>query len=103
MRGVASEGGATGETRTPTASRPPDSKVARATHETHVYVSFLCRLVSFRALDVVVLTTGRDLFTGRYPRGMFDFVEGVVRWGQKVVAYAFTLVTDKYPPFSLAP
>ncbi|HEX3925607.1 MAG TPA: DUF4389 domain-containing protein [Streptosporangiaceae bacterium] len=43
------------------------------------------------------------MFTGRYPRGIFSFVESVFRWHNRVVAYAFTLVTDRYPPFSLAP
>ena len=52
---------------------------------------------------VVIVAWFAILFTGRYPRGIFDFVEGVVRWGQRVVAYAFTLVTDRYPPFSLRP
>jgi hypothetical protein len=53
-------------------------------------------------LVVVIVAWFAILFTGRYPRGIFDFVEGVVRWHNRVVGYAFILVTDRYPPFSLS-
>jgi len=51
---------------------------------------------------VVIVAWFAILFTGRYPRGIFDFVEGVIRWHNRVIAYAFVLITDQYPPFSLA-
>jgi hypothetical protein len=55
------------------------------------------------AVVMTVVAWFAIMFTGRYPRGIFDFVEGVLRWGIRVEAYAFLLVTDRYPPFSLQP
>jgi Domain of unknown function (DUF4389) len=52
---------------------------------------------------VVIVTWFAILFTGRYPREIFDYVEGVIRWHNRVVGYAFVLVTDHYPPFRLRP
>jgi len=42
------------------------------------------------------------LFTGRYPRSVFKFIEGTIRWHNRVLGYAFALVTDDYPPFRLS-
>jgi hypothetical protein len=59
--------------------------------------------LNIAAFVVVIVAWFAILFTGRYPRGMFDFVEGVIRWNNRVLGYALTLVTDKYPPFRLTP
>jgi hypothetical protein len=55
------------------------------------------------ALVAVIAAWFAILLTGRYPRGVFDFVEGVARWHNRVIGYALTLVTDVYPPFRLSP
>jgi hypothetical protein len=53
------------------------------------------------AFFAVIVAWFAILFTGRYPRGLFDYVVGVMRWGLRVQAYALLLLTDEYPPFSL--
>jgi hypothetical protein len=55
------------------------------------------------ALVSVVIVWFAILFTGRYPRDLFDFVLGVFRWTNRVIGYAWILVTDEYPPFRLNP
>jgi Domain of unknown function (DUF4389) len=64
---------------------------------------FVLIFLNFAAAVVVIVAWFAILFTGRYPRGMFEFVEGVLRWDNRVLGYVLTLVTDQYPPFRLSP
>lgn len=57
--------------------------------------------LNLAAIIVVIIAWVQILRTGLYPRSHFDFVEGVMRWDNRVIGYAITLVTDKYPPFRL--
>ena len=66
----------------------------------HYVVLFFLGIAAFLAVPVAWFAI---LFTGRYPRGLFDFVEGVIRWSNRVTGYALILVTDQYPPFRLGP
>jgi len=66
----------------------------------HYVVLFFLGIAAFVA---TVIAWFAILFTGRYPKGLFDFVAGFLRWHNRVVGYAFVLVTDEYPPFRLAP
>ena len=65
----------------------------------HYIVLFFLVIAAF---VVWIIAWFAILFTGRYPRSLFDFMVGVARWGLRVSAYATLLITDKYPPFSLA-
>lgn len=63
----------------------------------HYVALFFLGLAAFAVLIVAFFAI---LFTQQYPRGMFDFVVGVLRWGNRVTAYTY-LMRDEYPPFSL--
>jgi Domain of unknown function (DUF4389) len=63
------------------------------------YIALL--VLGIAAVVCIVIAWFAILFTGRYPRGLFDFVVGVGRWSVRVTAYMLLLVTDRYPPFSL--
>jgi Domain of unknown function (DUF4389) len=64
----------------------------------YVVLAFL----AIGAFFAVIIAWFAILFTGKYPKGLFDYVVGVGRWSLRVAAYASLLVTDRYPPFSLS-
>src|SRR5262245_30982562 len=58
--------------------------------------------LAIAAIVAVIIAWFAILITGRYPRALFDFVEGVLRWNNRVTGYAIVLITDRYPPFQLS-
>jgi len=58
--------------------------------------------LNLAAALAVIVAWFAIVFSGRYPRGIFDFATGVIRWDNRVIGYVVTLVTDRYPPFSLS-
>ena len=87
----------------------PYPEVERDLHRALPLVKWLLALPHYLVLAVlylgglfaVIAAWFAIAFTGRYPRGLFDYVEGVLRWHNRVIGYAFALVTDRYPPFRL--
>jgi hypothetical protein len=65
----------------------------------YIILYFLCIGAAF----CIFIAWWAILFTGRYPKGFFEFVVGVMRWGFRVEAYTTLMITDRYPPFSLEP
>jgi hypothetical protein len=66
----------------------------------HYIVLLVLWVIAFFA---VLIAWFSILFTGNYPKGMFDYVVGVMRWSNRAGAYALLMVTDAYPPFRLSP
>ncbi len=66
----------------------------------HYVVLFFLALA---LLLVLIISWFTILFTGRYPLDLFNFAVGNMRWWNRVAAYAFFLITDRYPPFRLGP
>jgi hypothetical protein len=66
----------------------------------HYVVLFFLDIAAF---VVVIVAWFAILFTGSYPRGMFGFVEGVIRWNIRVTAYTLIFVTGWYPPVPAGP
>jgi hypothetical protein len=64
----------------------------------HYFVLFFLGIAAFVS---AIIAWFAILFTGRYPRSLFDFIMGWQRWALRVIAYAYILTTDRYPPFSL--
>ena len=65
----------------------------------HYFVLFF---LGIGAVGAIIIAWFAILFTGTYPRGLFGYVVGVLRWSNRVYGYAFALVTDEYPPFRLS-
>ncbi len=59
--------------------------------------------IDLGAIVAVIAAWFAILFTGRYPQGLFEYVEGAIRWHTRVVGYALILITDEYPPFRMRP
>ncbi len=59
-------------------------------------------VLAIAVLISVIIAWFAILFTGKYPRSLFDFIVGFLRWGLRVDMYALVLITDRYPPFSLS-